>query len=104
MSAARALRAALLVLGAVPLLTGAASILLGSAIIPGPDPSPSVESELRFYAAWWTGAGAVLLWVARPPQSAAAPCGRSAPCSSSAASPGWWLRPRPDGRDPTSWC
>ncbi len=62
-----ALRAALTLLGVVPIVTGLGSVLFGSGVIPGPNPSPSVESELRFYAAWWVGGGLVLLWIARRP-------------------------------------
>lgn len=52
-------------LAIVPMTTGALSIVLGSAIVPGGDgTAPSVESELRFYAAWWFGAGLLLLHLA----------------------------------------
>ena len=58
---ARALR----VLAVVPVLAGAGTIIFGShAIQDGGSPTASVESELRFYGAWWVGAGVFLWWLA----------------------------------------
>ncbi|HVL95799.1 MAG TPA: DUF4345 domain-containing protein [Solirubrobacteraceae bacterium] len=52
---------ALLVLAAIPVITGAVTVLGGSATIPrAGEPAPAVESELRFYAVWWIGAGIYL--------------------------------------------
>jgi uncharacterized protein DUF4345 len=53
------------VLGLIPVVTGAASLLFGSDVISGGETtSANVESELRFYAAWWIGAGAFLISLA----------------------------------------
>jgi hypothetical protein len=57
----RHLQRAIVAVAAVPIATGAVSILFGSAVIPGGgSPSAGVESELRFYAVWWVGAGVFL--------------------------------------------
>lgn len=48
--------------GTVTMLTGGAPIADGGAAL-----SPSVESELRFFAAWFAAAGVVLLRSARDP-------------------------------------
>jgi hypothetical protein len=38
---------------------------LGADSVPAPgDPSPNLESELRFYSVWWIGAGLFLAWLA----------------------------------------
>lgn len=50
-------------LGAVPIAAGLASVLFGGAIVPGAA-GPSAESELRFYGAWWFGAGLLIEWIA----------------------------------------
>lgn len=56
---------AVVVVAIVAMTTGALSVALGSAIVPGGDgTAASVESELRFYAAWWFGAGLLLLHLA----------------------------------------
>lgn len=63
---ARGLRAALTVLGVVALMFGSLSVVMGAAIVPGSDEAAaSVDSELRFYAAWYAAAGVVLLRTAR---------------------------------------
>ena len=52
-------------LSLIPIVAGLASVLFGAALMPDADGiSASAESELRFYGAWWVGAGLVLLWVA----------------------------------------
>lgn len=56
------LGAVAVVFGSVTVVTGGASIADGGAAL-----SPSVESELRFYAAWFAAAGVVLLRAARDP-------------------------------------
>ena len=62
---ARNLRRTLYALSAIPIVAGAATVLLGADSIPSPgDPSPNLESELRFYAVWWIGAGLFLAWLA----------------------------------------
>lgn len=59
------LRRTLRILAVVPIVAGAATVLFGSGIIPGAErPGASVESELRFYGAWWIGAGLFLLSLA----------------------------------------
>jgi hypothetical protein len=55
------LRLALRILAAVPILTGAATAILGSAIIRDHGAvHANVESELRFYGVWWIGLGIFL--------------------------------------------
>lgn len=57
----RALRA----LAVVPVATGLLSVVTGSStLVATGDVEPSVESELRFYAVWWAGAGLWLWWLA----------------------------------------
>ena len=57
----RALQVTLAGLGAVPFATGLATLVRGTAIIPGaPPPDPNVESEHRFFAVWWTALGPVV--------------------------------------------
>ena len=51
------------ILGLIPIVAGFASVLFGGATVPGAE-GPSAESELRFYGAWWVGAGVFLWWVA----------------------------------------
>lgn len=46
------------------MVAGLASVLFGGALIPGEDVGPSAGSELRFYGAWWVGAGVFLQWIA----------------------------------------
>jgi hypothetical protein len=63
--ARRLLQALFAVLGATAIVTGTFSVLTGSgAQVEGAEAVPSVESELRFYAAFWIGYGAAALWVA----------------------------------------
>ena len=55
----------LYVVAIVPIVTGALTAFLGADSVPSPgDPSPNLESELRFYSVWWIGAGLFLLWLA----------------------------------------
>lgn len=58
------LRRTLRVLALVPILTGLASVVWGSAIIRGGVSDASVESELRFYAVFWIGYGLYLFSLA----------------------------------------
>ena len=60
----RALQVVVAILGTVALVFGLETVLFGAAPILGvvSDVPPSVDSELRFYAAWYAGAGALLLW------------------------------------------
>lgn len=60
----------LTLLGAVALAFGALSLLTGGASVPdGGNVSASVDSELRFYAAWYTAAGVLLLRAVRRVES-----------------------------------
>jgi len=62
---ARNLSRTLYVVAAIPIVTGALTVLLGADSVPSPgDPSPNLESELRFYSVWWIGAGLFLIWLA----------------------------------------
>ena len=62
----RALERVLYVLSAVAIVAGAATVVLGSDSVPSPgETTANLESELRFYAVWWIGAGVFLLWLAR---------------------------------------
>ena len=50
------------VLGAVAVVFGLLGVIAGTAAIPGGDGAgASVDSELRFHAAWYAGAGLLLL-------------------------------------------
>jgi hypothetical protein len=57
----RNLQRLLVAIGLVPIVTGAVSLVLGTDAIPeAGSPSANTESELRFYAVWWLGAGLFL--------------------------------------------
>ena len=59
------LRRTLYVVSVIPIVAGLATVLLGADSVPDAgDPSPSLESELRFYSVWWIGAGLFLAWLA----------------------------------------
>ncbi len=46
-------------------VAGSATVLLGGRSIPDAgEPSASLDSELRFYAVWWIGAGLFVIWLA----------------------------------------
>jgi hypothetical protein len=60
-----ALRGLLYVFAAVAVAAGAWTVVAGSDSIPAAgDPNANLESELRFYSAWWIGAGVFLAWLA----------------------------------------
>jgi hypothetical protein len=60
-SSRRNLQRLIVALAAVPITTGAVSLVFGTAAIPDAGaPSASTESELHFYAVWWLGAGLFL--------------------------------------------
>jgi len=62
---ARGLTRTLYVVGVIPIVAGALTVVLGADSVPSPgDPSANLESELRFYAVWWIGAGVFLIWLA----------------------------------------
>ena len=66
----RGLQAALVLLGAVALCFGVLGVLTGASLLSGGDTaSASVDSELRFYAAWYAGAGLLLLATVRRVES-----------------------------------
>jgi uncharacterized protein DUF4345 len=59
------LKAFLIVLGLVAIGAGLSTVLLGVDSIAGAEEvSGTVDSEMRFYAAWYVGAGVLLLWSA----------------------------------------
>jgi hypothetical protein len=54
----------LTLLGSVALVAGVLSVLFGVYLIPDHgDVNPSVDSEMRFFAVWYAGAGLVVLRV-----------------------------------------
>ncbi|HEV3474153.1 MAG TPA: DUF4345 domain-containing protein [Actinomycetota bacterium] len=58
----RGLQFVLRILGAVAVVFGSLTVFLGSDSVLGGGPvSPTIDSELRFYAAWYAAAGVVLL-------------------------------------------
>lgn len=63
------LRVVLLVLGGVAVLFGVQGVLQGAREVIGPDgrlaATDSVESEFRFFAAWYAVAGVLAVWAAR---------------------------------------
>jgi hypothetical protein len=62
---ADALRRTLYVLGVIPIVAGAATVIFGAdSVLGAGEASPSLESELRFYSVWWIGAGLFLFWLA----------------------------------------
>ena len=59
----------LVVLGTVALVAGGLGVVFGAAVIPGsPDAAPSVDSELRFFAAWYVAAAVAIFRAARNPE------------------------------------
>jgi hypothetical protein len=61
----RYLRLLLYAFAAVALVAGTWTVALGSESIPSAgDLNANAESELRFYSAWWIGAGIFLAWLA----------------------------------------
>jgi Domain of unknown function (DUF4345) len=59
------LRRTLYVLGVIPILAGAWTVVAGSDSVPSAGhPSANLESELRFYSVWWIGAGLFVWWLA----------------------------------------
>ena len=62
---ARNLTRTLYGLSVIPIVAGLATVILGADSVPAPNDAPAnVESELRFYAVWWIGAGLFLAWLA----------------------------------------
>lgn len=57
------------VLGAVPVASGTAGILLGPGGLPGAEPPGStIDSEYRFVNVFWLAAGVMLWWSLRQPE------------------------------------
>ena len=51
---------------ALGIVAGALTMIAGShAILGGGEPTASTESELRFFATWWLGAGIFVAWLLR---------------------------------------
>ena len=66
---ARVLRVALVVAGCIPTATGIASMARGTSIVRDAGPvAPGVDSEHRYYAAFWTALGPVLWHTALHPE------------------------------------
>jgi hypothetical protein len=64
-----ALQVLLVALGTVAFAAGLVTIFTGTAGMPGDSQAtPNVESELRFYATFWTGFGVLALYAARRPE------------------------------------
>ena len=62
----RALQVTVVGLGALATTTGVAALARGTAVVrDAPPPHPNVESEHRYFAAWWTALGPVL-WSLAP--------------------------------------
>lgn len=59
----RAFQLFLTLLGAVALVAGTLGVLVGADLVPGVERvAPSLDSEMRFFAAWYAAAGVVVLW------------------------------------------
>ncbi len=64
-----ALQVLLVALGLVAFIAGLVTVFTGAGTIPGDNPTtPNLESELRFYATFWTGFGVLALYAARRPE------------------------------------
>ncbi|MGH2756743.1 MAG: DUF4345 domain-containing protein [Actinomycetota bacterium] len=66
-----ALKVFLTILGSIALVAGLGTVLFGVDSIVGAEPvSGTVDSEMRFYAVWYAGAGVVILRAAARVESA----------------------------------
>jgi hypothetical protein len=64
-----ALQILLVALGAVAFVAGLVTVFTGTGGMPGDSrATANVESELRFYATFWTGFGVLALYAARRPE------------------------------------
>jgi uncharacterized protein DUF4345 len=64
-----ALQILLVALGLVAFVAGLVTVFGGTDAMPGDSrATPNVESELRFYATFWTGFGVLALYTARRPE------------------------------------
>lgn len=52
------------VLAVIPIVAGLASMLLGAGAVPGRAADVNLESELRYYGAFYAGFGLFLWWIA----------------------------------------
>jgi hypothetical protein len=60
----KAMQIFLTILGVVAVVAGSVTILFGATSIVGvEDPSPAVDSEMRFFAVWYAAAGMLVLRV-----------------------------------------
>jgi hypothetical protein len=96
----RGLQATLAALGAVATVAGANGVVRGAAEVSGGGPvSAAVDSEYRFYAAWYPVFGVLLLRAARAPEDEA-PIVRAAAAGSLTAASGrllsWRVRGQPN--------
>lgn len=67
------LRWLMVIAGAVAIVFGLLAVVTGTSLIPDAGaPSPNVDSELRFYAAWYVAAGVALVSCSRRPETAGA--------------------------------
>jgi hypothetical protein len=65
------LQVVLRILGLVAFVLGTLTVVIGGAsVVGGGDVTPTIDSELRFYAAWYAAAGVVLLRAAPRVESA----------------------------------
>lgn len=66
----RVLQIFLTILGAVAVVAGTGTVLFGVRSILGAEAvTPTVDSEMRFYAVWYAAAGGIILWAARRVES-----------------------------------
>jgi hypothetical protein len=66
----RGLQLTLTIVGGVAVAFGALTVITGGALVlDGGKVSPSIDSELRFYAAWYVGAGVIVIRAARRVES-----------------------------------
>ncbi|MGH3715487.1 MAG: DUF4345 domain-containing protein [Micromonosporaceae bacterium] len=73
-SGRRVLQALVAVIGAVAVLTGVVEVVFGSRLFTGTAPVVAdVDSQYRFFASFWLGAGLVALWVVPRIEPAAGP-------------------------------
>jgi hypothetical protein len=57
------LQVLLTILGVVMLAAGAVALIFGATSVVGvEEPSPAVDSEMRFFATWYAASGVLLLW------------------------------------------
>jgi hypothetical protein len=68
----RALQGLIAAIGTVALVAGLGAMIFGISLVPGAgDPGASLDSELRFFAAWYAAVGVVLLKAVKRVETAA---------------------------------